>query len=256
VLRSGEQRGDAELDALQAGEAAGGVRDGADRAGGGGAVTPAKAGAAAGGEALGRARAGTLAAMHAAAAVGHRRLPAATAATGPGAATRSGKVVAGRIAVLEPAAPLRRQAGRRGHGRPGGAPIRTLAADRIQALQRQCAQSNAVHRLARSLGQAAGTAAVRRRAAGLDAIERCVRRGGEAHRQDVGAGDLAAEGRDESGSLGGGRSKDGRGRRVGIDGGGRGGVQLRLSHGKKSPNRPGRIVYLERYLRSTKMRSA
>jgi hypothetical protein len=74
VLRFAEQRGDAELDALQADEAASGVRYGADGERGGGAVASGDAGAATGGEASGGARAGALAAMHATATVGHDKL--------------------------------------------------------------------------------------------------------------------------------------------------------------------------------------
>jgi hypothetical protein len=69
------------------------------------------AGAAAAGQSLGRARSGAEAAMGAAAAVGHGGLAAGTAATGVGAAAASGKEVAGRVAVLEPAAPFDREAG-------------------------------------------------------------------------------------------------------------------------------------------------
>jgi hypothetical protein len=147
-LRFGEQQRDVGLDTLEAGEAAGGVGDGADGERGGGATALGEAGTAAGGEALGRARTGALAAVHAAAAIGHRRLAAATAAAGPGAATWGGEVIAGGIAVLEPAPALGRQAGRGGHRRPGGAAMRAPAADHVQALQRQRGQAHTVHRLA------------------------------------------------------------------------------------------------------------
>jgi hypothetical protein len=76
-----------------------------------------EAGAAAALAAFGRARAGAEAAMHPAAAVLHGRL--AAGAAGPRASTAAGRgeEVAGFGAVLQPAAPVRRQAGGRGNHR-------------------------------------------------------------------------------------------------------------------------------------------
>src|SRR5215468_6868291 len=74
-----------------------------------GAVLQARAGAA--GAALGGARARAQPAMQAAAAVAHRRLAAAAAGAGAGAAAGRGEEIAGRGAVAQAAAAVRRQAG-------------------------------------------------------------------------------------------------------------------------------------------------
>jgi hypothetical protein len=75
----------------------------------------------------GGARAGAQAAMHPAAAIAHGRLAAGAAGAGACAATGRGQEVAGAGAVLQPAAPVGRQAGGRGQRRkratesmPGG----------------------------------------------------------------------------------------------------------------------------------------
>lgn len=64
------------------------------------------------------ARAGALSAMQPAAPIGHGRLAAASPGAGPGVAARSGEVVPGRIAVVEPPAAGRRERG--GAARAGG----------------------------------------------------------------------------------------------------------------------------------------
>jgi hypothetical protein len=84
---------------------------GPERADVGGIAAMSPAGAAAALAALGRARAGAEPAMHAAAAVRHGRLAAGFAAAGAGTTARCGQEVAGPGAVLEPAAPVGRQAG-------------------------------------------------------------------------------------------------------------------------------------------------
>jgi hypothetical protein len=74
------------------------------------------AGGGAAGAARGRAGAGAEAAMHPAAAVPHRRLPAAAAGTGLGAAAGRSQEVTGRGAIPEPAAAVRREGGSGGVG--------------------------------------------------------------------------------------------------------------------------------------------
>ena len=83
----------------------------AERGDGGRAGAMLAAGAAAAGETLRSARSRAEAAVESAAAVGHGGLAAGTAAASLSAAAGGGEEVAGRIAVLEPAAPFRRESG-------------------------------------------------------------------------------------------------------------------------------------------------
>jgi hypothetical protein len=98
--------------------AAVGAGFGPQRADVGGIAAMSPAGAAAALAALGRARAGAEPAMHAAAAVRHGRLAAGSAAAGAGTTARCGQEVARPGAVLEPTAPVGRQAGSRGPKEP------------------------------------------------------------------------------------------------------------------------------------------
>jgi hypothetical protein len=88
-------------------EMAGGVDGaGAQRQDGAAAAAMAEADVAATAQALSGAGAGALAAMEAAAAIGHGGLPAGTARAGACAAARRRQIVAGRVAVPEPATRL------------------------------------------------------------------------------------------------------------------------------------------------------
>jgi hypothetical protein len=112
--------GAADGEAADAAQPGAGLGQKGARGGGISAVLAAGGGAA--GAALGRAGTGAEAAMQAAAAVAHGRLAAAAAGAGMRAAARGGQEVAGRGAVPEPAAAVRRQRGtvRRGGGWNGG----------------------------------------------------------------------------------------------------------------------------------------
>ena len=105
------------------------------------AVLQARASAA--GAPLGGTRPGAQAAMHPATVVLHRRLAAAAAGAGMGAAARGGQEIAGLCAVAQAAAAIGRQAGGRGPGRRG-VPKRT-SRRRAQSMPRNAADRGGSH---------------------------------------------------------------------------------------------------------------
>jgi hypothetical protein len=205
----------------------------------GGAATVDEAGGAGAAPPLGGAGTRAFAAVQAAAAVLHRRLAAGAAGPGLRSAARRRQVVAGRIAVLEPAAPEGRTASRSpGRGRGGGsigraaggtgrarvvavarsavalsvgAPVDDDLADPViviaaQLKQRQRALLVAGHEAGGDGGEADGVAADLA-AVGVDrgrgVAEELVGHGAEAHRQPVARRQFMAEqGADEVAALG------------------------------------------------------